>query len=276
VDQHSKTRADVQGRFVRTFQNVFAMTMGDLDSAFIAARRVHAIHSRITGTIDEDVGPFRAGHRYHANESSALTWVWATLVETTIQVHELWVRELPQADKDALVVESHRFGALFGIPKAELPADWAALRSYMDEMLASPTITVSRPALEMSRFLLRAPRPILAPTFAWLRAITAGLLPPRQRAELELPFRARERALFAASGLVLRPFSRLAPAALRLLPAYVHALRRVDGRPAPPGAALVERIGKRGLAILLSAGSPSAHFPGASRTTSPPNEPPVK
>ena len=31
VEQHSKTRADVVGRFQRTFRNVFAMVFGELD-----------------------------------------------------------------------------------------------------------------------------------------------------------------------------------------------------------------------------------------------------
>jgi uncharacterized protein (DUF2236 family) len=255
IDQHSKTRDDVQGRFVRTFQNVFAMTMGDLDSAFTAARRVHAIHSRIVGTIDEDVGPFLAGHRYHANESSALLWVWATLIETTVQVHELWVRALPQRDKDDLVRESIRFAALFGIPKREVPPDWAALRRYVDEMFASDVLTVCRPALEMSRFLLRPPRVVLAPVYAWLRAVTAGLLPPRLRDAFELRSGARERAMFAATGLVARPLHRISPRAFRWVPAYNDALHRVEGRSMPFGAKLVERLGTRGLALL---GSPPA------------------
>jgi uncharacterized protein (DUF2236 family) len=255
IDQHSKTRDDVQGRFVRTFQNVFAMTMGDLDSAFAAARRVHAIHTRIVGTIDEDAGPFRAGHRYHANESSALLWVWATLIETTVQVQELWVRALPERDKDELVRDSIRFAALFGIPRREVPADWAALRRYVDDMFASDVLTVCRPALEMSRFLLRPPRPVLAPVYAWLRAVTAGLLPPRLRDAFELPFRTRERAVFAATRIGARPLHRLSPRALRWVPAYLDALHRVEGRPLPVGAALVERIGARGLALL---GSPPA------------------
>src|ERR1043166_278890 len=51
VDQHSKTRTDVLGRFQRTFRNVFAMVFGDLEDAFTAARRVHAIHARIHGTM---------------------------------------------------------------------------------------------------------------------------------------------------------------------------------------------------------------------------------
>lgn len=252
IDQHSKTREDVQGRFVRTFQNVFAMTMGDLDSAFAAARRVHAIHTRVVGTIDEDVGPFRAGHRYHANESSALLWVWATLIETTVQVHELWVRLLPERDKDGLVRDSIRFAALFGIPKREVPSDWAALRRYVDDMFDSAVLTVCRPALEMSRFLLRSPRPVLAPLYAWLRAVTAGLLPPRLRDAFELPLRAPERAVFAATGLAVRPLYRFAPRALRWVPAYLDAQHRVEDRARPIGAKLVERLGRHGLALLGS------------------------
>ncbi|MCB9574762.1 MAG: DUF2236 domain-containing protein [Kofleriaceae bacterium] len=41
IDQHSKTRGDVVGRFQRTFRNVFAMSFGTLDEATTAARRVH-------------------------------------------------------------------------------------------------------------------------------------------------------------------------------------------------------------------------------------------
>src|SRR5215468_7037595 len=38
IDHHSHTRADVAGRFRRTFRNVFAMVFGDLDAAFLVAR----------------------------------------------------------------------------------------------------------------------------------------------------------------------------------------------------------------------------------------------
>src|SRR5215211_592390 len=61
IDHHSRTRADVVGRFQRTFRHVFAMVFGPLDDALRAARRVHSIHSRIHGTIPETVGSFRAG-----------------------------------------------------------------------------------------------------------------------------------------------------------------------------------------------------------------------
>src|SRR5690349_22420806 len=51
IDHHSRTRADVVGRFQRTFRHIFAMVFGELDDALFAARRVHAVHSRIHGTI---------------------------------------------------------------------------------------------------------------------------------------------------------------------------------------------------------------------------------
>ncbi|HTM19584.1 MAG TPA: oxygenase MpaB family protein [Kofleriaceae bacterium] len=248
IDQHSATRADVQGRFQRTFANVFAMTMGDLDSAFVAARRVHAIHTRIHGTIGHDVGALRSGHRYQANESSALLWVWATLIDTMVQVHELWVRPLTDRFKDQLVRESHRFAALFAIPPAELPPDWAAFRVYMDGMLASDLINVAPPALEMSRFLLQSPRPMVVPLFAWIRILTAGLLPARLRDGFELPFGATERAVFATTGAALRPLYRLAPRTLRWVPAYQAARARVEGRPPPRVSKMMERLAVRGIA----------------------------
>ena len=85
VDQHSQTRTDPVGRFQRTFGHVFAMVFGDLDHAVRSARRVHALHTTIRGAIKEDVGAFRRGDRYHANDEQALLWVHATLVDTALR-----------------------------------------------------------------------------------------------------------------------------------------------------------------------------------------------
>jgi uncharacterized protein (DUF2236 family) len=49
VAHHSRARGDVLGRFQRTFRHVFAMAYGELDDALSAARRVHAIHTRVHG-----------------------------------------------------------------------------------------------------------------------------------------------------------------------------------------------------------------------------------
>src|SRR5512145_2531502 len=88
VDQHSATRTDPLGRFQRTFDNVFAMVFGDWDTAVKCSRRVHAIHSRISGEISEDVGAFRKGAHYDANDESALMWVHATLLAGALEAYE--------------------------------------------------------------------------------------------------------------------------------------------------------------------------------------------
>lgn len=243
VDQHSHTKRDPLGRFNRTFQNVFSMVFGDLDHAIASARRVHAIHSRITGPIRENVGAYVEGHRYAANDERALFWVQATLIDTAIQVYELVVSPLSLAEKDTYYAESRRFARLFGIPERVMPGDWRGFRAYMDEQFASPDIAVGKPALELRRFLLAPPRPALAPLSSWFSTLTAGLLPERLREPLELPFGLKERAVFAASIPTLRLAWRVAPKRFRYFPDYVEAQRRVRGKePRDRVGRLLEKI----------------------------------
>src|SRR5205823_1498464 len=144
VDQHSRARADVVGRFQRTFRNVFAMVFGPLDEAFAAARRVHQIHTRVHGVIPDTGAP------YHANDADALRWVHATLADTVIVVREFL--DGPVADKDAYIVEQNRFAMLFGIPSDRLPRDWAEHAAYMQRMFGE--LRVAPCAREMAGFLL--------------------------------------------------------------------------------------------------------------------------
>ncbi len=231
IDQHSATKSDPIGRFRRTFQDVFAMVFGDLDHAEERARRVHAVHARIRGAIDERVGPHARGDRYAANDEGALFWVHATLVDTALLVYEQYVEPLGASERERYYAESRRFGRLFGIPDRIMPPHFAAFRAYMDAMLHGETLGVGRPALELRRFLLQPPRAVHAPMTAWYRTYTASLLPPRLREAFELPFGRRERLALAASVPALRAMVRRLPRRLRHFPDYVEAVRRTRGLP---------------------------------------------
>jgi uncharacterized protein (DUF2236 family) len=231
VDQHSATRHDPIGRFRRTFENVFAMIFGDLDSAIDHARRVHAVHTRIRGVVRDHAGRFPAGSRYLANDEDALFWVQATLIDTAVQVYELLVAPLSLEEKERYYQESRLFSGLFGIPERVLPADWPAFRRYFDAMLASDAITISPPAEEMARFLFQPPRPMAAPAARWFRVFTASLLPPRLRQELDFPWGAREERLAARTTRLFRAVHARTPKRLRFFPDYVEAVRRVRGLP---------------------------------------------
>jgi uncharacterized protein (DUF2236 family) len=244
VDDHSRTQEDVRGRFQRTFTNVYAMTFGSLDDAFRSARRVHTIHTHIRGAIGEDVGRFPAGTRYEANDPESLLWVYATLVDTSVQVYELVIGRLSAAERDQYLAESHRFAALFGIPPSLLPGTWAAFESYVARMLASDTLAVGTPARTMGAFLMAPPSDSRWPlqphraAMRWYATMTAALLPARFREAYGLSFGPADRAAFQASVRVLRLAHRGAPRRLRHVPAYVEACARGEGREGP------DRVGR--------------------------------
>lgn len=231
IDQHSETQSDPIGRFRRTFENVFAMVFGDLDHALDSARRVHGIHHKIRGAIDEHVGAFTRGTRYRANDEEALFWVQATLLDTALQVYELLIAPVSDVEKFRYYEESRRFSRLFGIPESVMPADYRAFRLYMDRMFASQTLAVGRPALAIRHFLFQAPRPLMGPMASFYRTFTAGLMPPRLRTQFELPFGWTERALYQASIPAIRLALRGVPRRLRYFPAYIEATQRLRGEP---------------------------------------------
>ncbi len=238
VNQHSDTKNDPLGRFQRTFDNVYAMVFGDLEMAVKSARRVHAIHTRIVGSIDEDVGAFRRGDRYEANDESALLWVHATLIDSAVMAYDLVCGPMTVEEKRRYYAESRRFARLFGISDAVLPADWEAFQSYMQQMLDSDVIRVGQPAREIARFLFSSPRLATRPLFRWVKTMTAGLLPPRLRDEFGYAWDKRRQLAFDASVAALRRTYPKLPPRLRYVPAYVRARRRLAGKSGP------DRVGR--------------------------------
>lgn len=253
VDQHSDTPTDPIGRFRRTFENVFAMVFGDLDMAERSARRVYAIHKRVKGPIDEDVGPFSKGHRYSALDQGALFWVHATLVDSALRVYEQAVGPLSRFDRERYYEESRVFASLFGVPPETTPESFDRFEQYFSDMLASSVITASRPCRELARFLLQPPRKLYAPLTRWYRGVTAGMLTPRLRKELELPWGPLERASYAASWTAIRGAVAATPPRLRYFPDYVEAMQRIR----EPGGIGRDRLGRFLETAALTAISPS-------------------
>lgn len=256
VDQHSKTRTDPLGRFQRTFENVLAMNFGTLDQAIKSAERVHRVHERIVGTINENAGRYADQSEYGANTESALFWVHATLLDTAVRVYDACVRKLSADEKERYYQESYRFAALFGISQAHIPKSWIEFQRYMEETCESDELAVTEPAMEMRRFLLRSPTRALDPLFAWLEIMSAGFMHPRFRKEFDFRYGRRERAIFSASIVALRGVVRVLPAHLRFSPAYMAAKHRLSGKKGrDPISAFVEQLTLRGIGTI----SPRQH-----------------
>jgi uncharacterized protein (DUF2236 family) len=80
VIEHSGYRHDLWRRLVRTLRALYLITFGDREEAERAGEVVRAVHRRVHGRIDEQLGPFRAGTRYSACDPELMQWVQATLV----------------------------------------------------------------------------------------------------------------------------------------------------------------------------------------------------
>lgn len=241
VDQHSRTRADVVGRFQRTFRNVFAMVFGELDDAFAAARRVHSIHTRIHGEIPHQIGAWRAGTPYHANDVDALLWVHATLVDTTIAVRERLDGALPTALKDTYIVEMNRFAALFGIPRDLLPDGWAAHEAYMQRMLGSDVIAVAPCAKEMAMFLIGRNGSQQPPLGRFAEMLTATMLPKHLAREFGLVRTTLSTTSVHVALSAFAPFYRRLPTRAVAIPARSAATRRLRGQGPSKFASWTER-----------------------------------
>jgi len=232
ITEHSKVLADPIARFHRTFRFMFTMVFGTLDQALAAARRLHLRHAAITGVMPKAAGPFAAGSRYWANETSALLWVHSTLHETALIAHDLILPPLSCGDRARYYEESRLFAALFGIPQANLPSSWEDFVAYNEAMWESDTLTVIPEAREIAQQILRGTKAGLrAPE--WYRAITAAMLPSRLRTAFELPYGEAEQRLAKSAIAWIRRVYPVLPPRLRYVGPYQEAVARLSGKAQP-------------------------------------------
>ncbi len=236
ISRQSRTKTDPIGRFHRTFTIMFGMNFGSLDHAVHQAQRLHAIHSHIRGPMSEDVGPFKKGSQYRANDVEAMRWVHATLVETSLLMYELVFPPLSDSDKEAYYSASKVKARFFGIDPYELPERWADFQAYTREMHASDVLTVGTAARDIASFLLMGKsggQRTFVPLPGWYRSLTSGVLPTRIREQYGFEFNERhQRESERAVRWIRRVYFRL-PRRFRFVPPYHEALGRLQGRERP-------------------------------------------
>ncbi len=237
IDQLSTTKQDPIGRFHRTFTMMYAMVFGTMDQALGKARALHRIHKQVTGTIKEDVGPFKAGSQFYAGDVDAMLWVFATLLDTSSRMYELVFPPLSNDDKSRLYDEQRQFAHLFGLPDQALPPTWKAFVEYNKDMWHSEILSIGREGHELCAFVMHGElgegKRTVVSMPQWFRAVTAGFLPEPIRTRYELPFGAEEqKAAARALHWAQRVYPRL-PNRLRYVAPYQEAMGRLEGRTSP-------------------------------------------
>jgi uncharacterized protein (DUF2236 family) len=225
VSEHSNFQQDPIGRALRTFGTVGKILYGTRDEALRAALRTRTVHGTVKGKLPEATGEFAAQSHYHANRGDLLFWVYATLIDSAIHVHEVLGEPLSESEKVGYYEESKTFVALFGAPMASIPETYADFRAAFDGMVeqklaVSPAGRALCTALFNHTFLARASAPLN-------QLLTAGMLPPRIREAYGLPWNPARELLFKAAVRTVRLGRFATPMPLRYTPYYHLAMRRV-------------------------------------------------
>jgi uncharacterized protein (DUF2236 family) len=235
--QHSTLLGDPVARFHNTFRVVYTIVFGGLGQALSAARHLHTLHTRIQGTLPEAVTARFTGGRYLANDVAALRWVYATLVESAILAYEA-VLPLDADDRERYYQQSKTMAALFGIPSAALPVDWAAFTAYTTGMMThSGILGVSSAAQSLSEAVLAGAGSWIRPP-RWYRALTVSWLPEPLRNSFGFHF--DQRSADSARHWLPRVYRAL-PGAIRFVGPYHEAQARLRGR----ASGVLARAGNR-------------------------------
>jgi uncharacterized protein (DUF2236 family) len=232
IADQSQVFADPLGRFHRTFNIVFTMVFGTRDQAIAVARRLYRRHAMVAGEMPESAGPFVIGSRYQANETAALRWVHATLVETAVLAHDLALPALSEPERERYWAEARLFASLFGIPQDQLAPDWQSFQAYTAAMFESDVLTVSSAARDIAHRIFSGAATRVRPPL-WYRALTAQMLPERLRQAFDLPLGDTERQSAERASRWLRRIYPALPARLRTVGPYQEACARMQGKEGP-------------------------------------------
>ena len=185
VANHSDFRRDSLGRLYRTIRMMIDANFGNIETAHQAVNRVHHCHRHVKGILLEGGGPFPAEASYRANDPILKMWVLATLLDSTLLVHDLFVRPLTLVEKEAYYRDGQLLGRLLGIPTQVMPATYHDFTTYVEAMINGDTLTVSDTAREVAEALFAPP---LGPALRIASFVGIGLLPARLRADFNLPW----------------------------------------------------------------------------------------
>lgn len=150
TSEHTRAKATPFRRITHTgamFERVFFGTRAEADSTLAAVR---GMHERVVGALPQDAGAhYPAGTPYAALDPELMLWTVAVIADSAIWFYEHLVRALREDEREALWQDYVRFAALFGTPRAAMPATYAAFRAWYAGQLAGPDLFLTEEARYM-------------------------------------------------------------------------------------------------------------------------------
>lgn len=217
TDLHTNAREMPFRRLVRTakmFETVFFGSRAQADRVLNAVARMH---DRVNGELPYDAGPFPAGTPYSATDPDLMLWTVAVIVDSAECFYELFVRRLTPDERELLWRDYVRFGELFGLPAAAMPAGYDAFRDYYERRLGSAEMQLTDEARRVG-YATAFEIPMVWHAQPGKRVhdlVMLGSLPPRVRELYGLTWTRRHATAFSLAVQALRAARPVIPASVR-------------------------------------------------------------
>ncbi len=202
---HSNFEAEPWQRLARTMTALYTIVFGTRAEADRTGAVVQKIHRAVRGRLREDVGVFRTGTRYAADDPDLMLWVHGTLVDTGIAMHEAYIAPLEPEERDAFYRDMSVVAKVFGVPESVLPRTLVDFGEYRRALLAEGTLCIGSDARAVAATVLDPPAPLpLRPGLRALALAGVALLPEDVQELYGLRLDRARRAAFAAGRGSLR------------------------------------------------------------------------
>jgi len=206
VAENSTTLYRPVDRLRTTLAYVYMMTMGTPEEQAMISRMVNHAHK-----------PVKEAGRYNAFDPELQLWVAATLVENGIDLYQRVFGPLDEASKQRIYEDGQIFGTALQVQQTQWPETYAGFKDYWEEELekVAPDALVqafAKQLLDGSNLPLQMR--VLMPLQSLM---TRGLIDPRAREALDLPWGRRDQILFDLFWKVFPPVYRVVPRPIRTL-----------------------------------------------------------
>lgn len=211
VAEHGSFQQDPLGRLLGTLRFVHTIVFGTRAEAEAATDWLHELHVQVRGRLEAATSAYPAGIRYHANNPELALWVFATLIDSSLDSFQHFVRPLSPAERRRYYQQTQVLARLLELPNGIVPPNLQAFDAYLSHMLNQGPIEVTAQARSLAQHVLR---PGLGGfpglSAALLRFVTAGTIDQGLRRAYGLSWSRSSQLALEALGRTtrtLRPFA---------------------------------------------------------------------
>lgn len=183
TSEHTHAKDRPWQRLTRTALAFEAVYFGSRAEADAVLARVHRMHDRVKGELRSDEGAFAAGTRYDAYDPDLMLWTMGVLADSSRVAYETTVGRLDDDERQALWEDWRRFGRLFGMSDADIPARIGDFDAWLADHVDGPAFHVTEEARVVGRAIAHdvpVPLPLRLPVKG-VNHLVVGMLPTRVR-----------------------------------------------------------------------------------------------